>query len=65
MRVKARLERASSSSGTILGVILVAAAIWMCFKRYRNKKMMKQDINVNYDRAGVDYEYDTTGQDYD
>ena len=27
--------------------------------------MTKQDIIVNYDRAGVDYEYDTTGQDYD
>ena len=51
--------------GTLLGVILVAAAIWMCFKRFKNERMLKQDINVNYDRAGVDYEYDTTGQDYD
>ena len=37
----------------------------MCFKRFRAKKMMKQDINVNYDRAGVDYEYSTTSEDYD
>ena len=32
---------------------------------FRAKKMMKQDMSVNYDRAGVDYEYSTTGEDYD
>ena len=51
--------------GTILVVVLAALTIWTCFKRFRDKKMMKQDINDTYDRAGVDYEYDTTGQDYD
>ena len=50
--------------GTILIVVLVALTIWMCFKRFRAKKMMKQDINVDYNREGVDYEYSTTGEDY-
>ena len=34
----------------------------MCFKRWREKKMKKEDFNVNYNTADVDYSYDTTGK---
>ena len=50
---------------SVLVIVIIITAGIVCFKRFRDQKMMKQDINVNYDRAGVDYEYDTTGQDYD
>ena len=52
--------------GAIL-VFLIAAVViaWMCFKRWRDKKMVKVDVNVNYDTAGVDYEYGPVEQDYD
>ena len=41
--------------GTLLVVIiiLVVVASCMCFKRLRNKKVIKPDINVKYDRAGI------------
>ena len=53
--------------GTLLSVILVAAAIWRCSKRFKAKKMIKIDINPIYDAADVDYEEWTTStsKDYD
>ena len=50
---------------TLLVVIFVVSAFWICFKRQKEKNVTKQEFNVNYDTAGVDYEYGTTGEDYD
>ena len=52
--------------GAILAFLIASVIIaWACFKRWRDKKMVKVDVNVNYDTAGVDYEYGPADQDYD
>ena len=58
-----------SVAGTLFFVTFVILAIWIPFKILKNKKeikedlndVIKEDLNVDYDTAGVDYEYVTMG----
>ena len=52
--------------GTLIIIVLIILVdCLLCSRRWYNK-MMKEDFSVNYDTAGVDYEYGTTtNQDYD
>ena len=58
-----------SVAGTLFFVTFVILAIWIPFKILKNKKeikavlndVIKEDLNVHYDTAGVDYEYITVG----
>ena len=57
-------------SGSIVGILLlVAAVIWRCSKRFRNNKTIKIDINPVYGAAGTEYyevwKTSTTSEDYD
>ena len=52
-----------SISVLVLVVLLMVVVACVCSKRFRYKKVMKVDLNVNYDTAGVDYEYGSA--DYD
>ena len=52
-----------SISVLVLVVLLMVVVACVCSKRFRYKKVMKVDMNMNYDTAGVDYEYGSA--DYD
>ena len=61
-----------SVAGTLFFVAFVILVIWIPFKIPKNKKeikedlndVTKEDLNVHYDTAGVDYEYLIVGNTY-
>ena len=64
------LDQEKSSDNTVLVVIIVCLSailvfgitviiVRVCFRRWRDKRMVKQDVNVNYDTADYYYDYDT------
>ena len=52
----------------VLALVIVVGVVFLLYSKKKSRDkggVMKEDTNMYYDTAGVDYVYSTTGQDND